>query len=529
MLLAYAPEIWRSEKEVQGLPEEDTEKTGVCPICDSKVDLDATKCPECKADLSVFGVTVEGEEDADVSLSEVGDSLEKLLGVIGKKDETKERELFDEIMAAVDTTDMSPEELEAAEADAKAAAPPEQASEAPAEEPPPAEGSIMFECPLCNTLVDETASSCPGCSAIFASPEAEAPVDTGAEEGLAAEPAAAETEMMPAEPEIAAEEPVAFEEAPALEVEEEPATAEPVAAEEEKEKFKIRKKKEKPPPPPAKKPIKVEKKDDKALHGELAECVSDVKPLLAGARRMGINVLEGRTRIDKAIAAGKKRDFFSAIAMVKESQKTIEDTISQYVLDSVSTTEMKIEALIKAGADTSDLSKNVNEINLLISDEKFIDAATLAQEVADNAENAVLKLKAALKKKEHTETGKDVNEKLESLVELIKSGDEVNVKVKCTKALLTQARMSVKKNELEKAEELLRDAREDFLKELPKNLTSIISSSKPVLYKAKMSGVDIRPSIKLLKRASTALKLNNYLDALEAIKKYQNEMDQYME
>ena len=178
---------------MQGLPEEDTEKTGVCPICDSKVDLDATKCPECKADLSVFGVKVEGEEDADVSLSEVGDSLEKLLGEIGKKDETKERALFDEIMAAVDTTDLPPGEAEAVEAGTEAPPQPVAEAEAPAgeapsppappPEAPPAEGSVMFECPLCNTLVDETASACPGCGAIFATPEAEAPAETGAEEG----------------------------------------------------------------------------------------------------------------------------------------------------------------------------------------------------------------------------------------------------------------------------------------------------------------------------------------------------------
>ena len=145
---------------MQALPEEDAKKTGVCPICDSKVDLDATKCPECKADLSVFGVKVEGEEEADVSLSEVGDSLEKLLGEIGKKDETKERELFDEIMAAVDTTDLPPEEGEAAEAPPRP--PPPRPPRAPAKEAPPAEGPVMFECPLCNTLVDETASACPG-------------------------------------------------------------------------------------------------------------------------------------------------------------------------------------------------------------------------------------------------------------------------------------------------------------------------------------------------------------------------------
>ncbi len=458
------------------MPEEDTKKTGVCPICDSKVDLDSTKCPECKADLSVFGVKVDGEEDTDVSLSEVGDSLEKLLGEIGKKDDNKERELFDEIMAAVDTTDLPPEEGEGAEAapeapgelvteaEAPARPPPPRPPRAPhTEEAPPAEGPIMFECPLCNTLVDETASACPGCGAIFATPEAEAP----AEEGMAAEPAA--------------EEPVAFEEAPALEVEEEPAPAEPVVEEEEKKKFKLGRKREKPVPQPAKKPVLTEKKDDKALHRELAECVADVKPLLAGARRMGINVLEGRKRIDQAIAAGKKRDFLSAIALVKESQKTIEDAISQHVLDSVSTTEMKIDALGKAGADTTELTQKVTDVQNNLKDENFIDSATLAQEVADNAENAVLKLKAALKQKEHSETGKDVNEKMESLIELIKSGEEVNVNVKRTKALMTQARMSIKKNELEKAEDLLRGAREDFLKELPKNLTSIISSSKPVL------------------------------------------------
>lgn len=530
------------------MPEEDTKKTGVCPICDSKVDLEATKCPECKADLSVFGVKVDGEEDADVSLSEVGDSLEKLLGEIGKKDDNKERELFDEIMAAVDTTDLPPEEAEAAEAgpevprepaaeaEAPARPPPPRPPRAPAvEEAPPAEGPVMFECPLCNTLVDETASACPGCGAIFATPEAEAPAETGVGEDMATEPATpeeapvTETEMVAAEPEVTAEESAAIEEAPAFE--EEPAPPEPVAAEEEKKKFKlgIGRKKEMPSPPPAKKPMVVEKKDDKALHRELAECVADVKPLLAGARRMGINVLEGRKRIDQAIAAGKKRDFISAIALVKESQKTIEGAISQHVLDSVSTTEMKIDALGKAGADTSELTQRITDIQLLLQDEKFIDSATLAQEVADSAENAVLKLKAALKKKEYTETGKDVNEKMESLIELIKSGEEVNVNVKRTKALLTQARMSIKKNELEKAENLLKEARDDFLKELPKNLTSIISSSKPVLYKAKMGGVDIRPSIKLLKQASTALKLNNYLDALEAIKKYQSEMNQYME
>ncbi len=114
-------------------------------------------------------------------------------------------------------------------------------------------------------------------------------------------------------------------------------------------------------------------------------------------------------------------------------------------------------------------------------------------------------------------------------MDLIKSGEEVEVNVKGAKELLTQARMAIKNSEYSKAENLLNEAKEDFLRELPKQLTDIISNSKPVLYKAKMQGVDIKPSINLLKEASMALKLNNYRDAMEAIKRYRNEMTQYME
>ncbi|UCF08244.1 MAG: hypothetical protein JSW28_00705 [Thermoplasmata archaeon] len=524
------------------MPEDEQSKSGFCPICDSKVDVNATKCPECKADLTVFGIKTEGEDDIDVTFSEVGDSVEKLLGEFGEKDETEDRELLEKIMAVVDTTNGTPEEGAAVAVEDEAVAgqetveagepPPPPPPEAPeAEAAPPAEGPVMFECPICNTLVDETAKNCPGCGAIFATGEEPPPE--------APEAAVSDEPQMAAHPEAElADESVPIEEMP----EEEPAVSvedkaavieqEVVAEREEdisKKKFKLglgrRKDRPKPPPPPR----AAERKDDKALHRELADAVAEVKPLLSGARQIGINVIDGRKRIDQAIAAGKKRDFLSAIALVKESQKTIEDSITQHIIDSIQTTQMKIEALNKAGADTTGLDNKVGEVQTLLDTLKFIEAATIAQEAADNAENEVLKLKASLKKKEYAEAGKDVNEKMISLVELIKSGEDVKVNVKRTKALLTQARMAVKKNELEKAEEFLREAREDFLRELPKNLTQIISSSKPVLYKAKMQGVDIRPSIKLLKQASTALKLNHYLDALEAIKQYQKEMEQYMD
>jgi hypothetical protein len=489
----------------------------------------------------------------DVNLPVYEESLEKLLGKIGEKDEKKEHELFEEIMAAVDKSGTIPEG-EGSEVSSEAEKPPETESAAQeVVEEAPASGTVMFECPLCNTLVNEDAKSCPGCGAIFAEDEGEAQAAGGemetsgaaestgyAEEQVTYEEAPSEVE--PAQEETTSE--AYYEETPA---QVEYSEAEPQVSEEraveasperEKRRFKLGKKRKQRDRMEEEAQATVSmaegeaaqapRRDERSLHKELTSCVSEVKPLLAAARQFEINVFEGRKLIDRAITAGKKRDFEQAISLVKESKRTIENVINQHILDSIQTTQVKINALSKAGGDVGGLEEYIGKVKILVEQGKFVEAIKLARNAADETEKAVMKLKSALKRKEQTEKGKDVSDMLKSLIELIKSGEQVKVNVKGAKALLTQARVAIKKNELGRAEELLTDAKDDFLRELPKQLADIISNSKPVLYKAKMQGVDIRPSIKLLKEASTALKLNNYLDALEAIKQYKSEMSQYM-
>ena len=467
---------------MQVLPEDNKDNEGLCPICDSKVALDATKCPECQADLTLFGVKKEGEEASDDIDVPDEESIEALLGEITNG--AKGNDLFDEIMAAVDKSDTLPaeetgepmvdEKIEEIVAEVGGAEAPEVA--APISEP------VMFECPLCNTLVSEDASTCPGCGAIFAE----------------SEEAAAETEIAEA-------------------------TQEP---EEPKKRFRSkRKRKEKAQVEPAAQVAPQE--EEKALRQELTRCVSDVKPLLAGARQFGINVHEGRKLIDKAIASGKQRDFANAINLVKESQQAILSNFATHIEDSKSATQSKIEALKKAGGQTGDLENMLKRMQTLLDDNKHIEAAKMAKTASVRTEESIMKFKSVLKEKTSDEE-KDVTEKVRNLVDLIKSGEEVKVNVKGTKNLLTQARFSIIKNEWNHAEAYLKQAKDDFLNELPKQITDIISNSKPMLYKAKMQGVDIRPSIKLLKEASTALKLNNYIDALDAIKRYRVEMNQYI-
>ncbi len=478
------------------MSDEEKDNEGLCPICDSKVPLDATKCPECKADLTLFGVKT-GEDDESHDEIDIPDeeSIEALLG--GIKNGAKGDALFDEIMAAVDKTETGPtEEPGEPLVDEKIGEVTEEVAQAKAQETPPAQKApaaeaiqeaisepaaepVMFECPLCNTLVAEDASTCPGCGAIFADSEEEVPAE---------EPPQAAPEAVAPQPEVA----------PAAE-----------------------------PKPPAAQPDLEAKEKEKALRKELTKCVSDVKPLLAGARQYGINVLEGRKLIDRAIAAGKKRDFENAIILVRQSQVAIEENFNQHIEDLISQIQSKMGAIQKAGGNIDDLGSMVDEVRALVNGKNFIEAAKKVKTTSDHTEQTIMQLKSQLREKK-TDEASDVNQKVANLVDLIKSGEEVKVNVKGAISFLTEARKAIKEGDYEKAEEYLIEAKEDFLKELPKQITDIISNSKPMLYKAKMQGVDIRPSIKLLKEASTALKLNNYLDALDAIKRYRAEMNQYL-
>ena len=250
---------------------------------------------------------------------------------------------------------------------------------------------------------------------------------------------------------------------------------------------------------------------------------------MADARQIGINISEGRKLVTQAIAAGKKRDFENAIALVRESKKTIESAINQHIVDSISTIQNNINSLSEAGKDINELNDMMAKVQSLHSEQEYMEAIELSKKTSEIAQNMLSELKTTVKKEEHAVLEGDIDEKLKTLVEFIKKGEEVKVDVNKTKTLMTEARKALKRDELEKAEELLKQAKEDFLRELPKLLTEEISNSKSVLYQAKMQGQDIRPSIKYLKEANTALKLDNYIDAMEAIKRYRTEMNQFME
>ena len=97
----------------------------------------------------------------------------------------------------------------------------------------------------------------------------------------------------------------------------------------------------------------------------------------------------------------------------------------------------------------------VEKVQSLLNEKKYMEAVKLARNTAESAKKSLLKLKPALKKEEPEDMEEDIDEKLKTLIELIKRGEKVKVDVKRAKKLMIDARVALKENETGKARDLL--------------------------------------------------------------------------
>ncbi|MEF8873172.1 MAG: hypothetical protein V5A88_00710 [Candidatus Thermoplasmatota archaeon] len=155
-----------------------------CPVCDSKIPQDRDECPNCGADLSLFGEDM----DLDDDISE--DAMEKVMGMVMEEEEVdsiddiedldmlddeldeeeieegEERgeELQDELIEDIKDLGLSEDELGEGI---------EEQAEREEEMEEDTERIITFECPICESEVSENASECPNCGVVFEEEEEE--------------------------------------------------------------------------------------------------------------------------------------------------------------------------------------------------------------------------------------------------------------------------------------------------------------------------------------------------------------------
>src|SRR5213080_256232 len=270
-------------------------ETKVCPVCDTPIDANARVCPSCQTDLTLFDIGG-GLDPIDTPVKD-GRSIDEILASImeGKEDH---REIFETLKNVARETPES--------ADVDAAAKPRAVTEAAADL------GEQFLCPVCETLVSADATVCPGCGAEFSEgesteyecPVCKASVPADADQCPNCGVRFADDSSTAAAPQPAPAVPRSMEvpaagRSPALTT---VALAPPSAK-------------------PARSPLqgrldalretrkeaerRIPTGDRKLLYRELPKLVNEVKPLLVSAKRIGLEIDEGKRIINDAIQAGK--------------------------------------------------------------------------------------------------------------------------------------------------------------------------------------------------------------------------------
>src|SRR5712691_9504793 len=297
-------------------------ETKVCPDCDTPIDAKARVCPSCQTDLTLFDIGG-GVDPTDTPVKD-GRSIDEILASImdGKEDH---REIFETLKSVARNTSETGETATASDSASMVSTARELGEK--------------FLCPVCETLVAADATVCPGCGAEFsegAATEYECPVCKAsvpadaeqcpncgvrfADESGAAKvsPPAAGLPRSVAEVSGTGRGPAVA--AVAMAPPSEKTTRSPLQNRLEALR-QTRRESER----------RIPTGDRKLLYRELPKLVNEVKPLLVSAKRIGLEIDEGKRIINDAIQVGKGRDIERAVTLIADARRTLDVAFVDFI------------------------------------------------------------------------------------------------------------------------------------------------------------------------------------------------------
>lgn len=495
------------------------EKTAkkTCPVCDTPVPADARKCPSCDTDLTLFDIDMDGELDVDkIEISDEKAIDDILSSIVGKDESSK---LLEDIKSIGKESEIGDDQsgIELVPMDAEAE--PETEEEPEAEEagtfecpscgsPVDAEETscpscgvqfeeeelLEFECPVCNAPVSASATMCENCGVKFEVPEEAPDEDTEAEAEAEPEEAPAEEMEAEAEPEIEPEEevePELPEEAPPPPEEKVPTLSDRLLAE-RKEKLALS--------PP-------ESFDGKDLYKVLPALVNDIKPILAIAKKNGINIGRSKELISQAVASNKAGDTQKAVDIIQEARISLDDSLTKEIANDVEDFVQEIKDAKAVGCDVAGSEELVREAITALRDEDY--------------EVAISDLDAAINELQRSAGSyREATQSLEEASQLIKDADALGLDTKESMELLTEGREAINRKGWETAALFAKRAKDGVAKILPDVLMEEMKKAKDSLLDLKMKGGDLRKPMGLYKQASIAMKKEEFSEALKYLRSF---------
>jgi rubrerythrin len=470
-------------------------ETKVCPVCDTPIDANARVCPSCQTDLTLFDIGG-GLDPTDTPVRD-GRSIDEILASImeGKEDH---REIFETLKNVARETPES--------ADVGAAAKPRAVTEAAADL------GEQFLCPVCETLVSADATVCPGCGAEFSEGEAteyECPVCKAS---------------VPADADRCPSCGVRFAEDPQTatarmgKIREPPPIIAAVQEAAPTRSFAAPTVSGKPTRSPLQNRIeqlrrtrreaerRIPTGDRKLLYRELPKLVNEVKPLLVSAKRIGLEIEEGKRIINDAIQAGKGRDIERAVTLIADARQTLDVAFVDFIGGEIDTFIEELRAA-KGDAGVQAATPKLQE--------------AVGRLEAGDYDAAWDRFQGALGTF-HTEA-KDFHEARK----IIDDGDRLAREVRSMgmdlrdpERLLRQGRESLDRRDVAGALRLGQQAQERMKRDVPAFVQEQMRKARNELLDLKVRGNDLSRPIGILKDASGFVKREAWGDALRQIREF---------
>lgn len=477
-----------------------------CPVCDALIGPTAKICPSCHTDLTLFDFDSEPGLDLDKIKINDEKSIDQILANIVSEEKREGGDLLEDIKSLGKNDTVVKEvaeevvEFECPVCGASVASDATICSGCGAEFVE--EAAAEFECPVCKASVSAEADSCPSCGVEFeaeeeAVPEPEpevVPERRDFEEGEAVlipelQPEDV-TEKMEPQPEIKVPERMEIE-APVPEI----SVLERARAKRETRQI----------------PEIEEDVDVRTLYKNLPKLVNEVKPMLISAKKLGIDITESRKLISDAIAAGKRRDIRRAVNLVKQSKMDLEDAFLEQIAESIETFREEVREAKELGAEVEKVEDIVESSILSLENEDF--------------EGSIKDLQSA--KKEFEKAGAGLTTAKDSLKEtgqLISDAAVFDIDISEAEHLYKEGASALERREWDVASLFAKQSREKLIEKLPGKLTEEIRKARDTLLELKVRGGDLKRPIQILKKASTTLKDERYVDSLKLLKVFKKEI-----